>query len=117
MALHTKQKEKVIKKHQIHEKDTGSSEVQISILTEQIKQLTEHLRENPKDTHSRRGLLKMVSKRKALMDYFKRKNEEGYFALVTKLGLKKNRLLADKNKTKEQPEEDKKPPRPTRGKK
>ncbi|MFH1657144.1 MAG: 30S ribosomal protein S15, partial [bacterium] len=56
-----------------------------------------HLKENPKDNHSRRGLLKMVSKRKKLMDYLKKKNQESYASLVKKLGLKKNRSLADKN--------------------
>ena len=80
----------------INDKDTGSSEVQIAILTEQIKQLTKHLKENAKDNHSRRGLLKMVSRRKQLMDYLKRKNEESYLSLVKKLGLKRNRAISDK---------------------
>jgi len=96
MALTVKNKEKVIKKHQIHNKDTGSSGVQISVLTEQIKELAEHLKKNKKDNHSRRGLLKMVSKRKKLLDYLKRHNEESYSSLVKKLGLKRNRALIDK---------------------
>jgi len=95
----TKGKDKVISKHQIHDKDTGSSEVQIAVLTEKIKQLTGHLKEQPKDNHSRRGLLKMVSQRKKLMDYLKKKNEESYSSLTKKLGLKRNRSLADKKVT------------------
>jgi len=96
MSLATKEKAKIIKKHGIHEKDTGSSEIQVAVLTEQIKELTKHLKEQPKDNHSRRGLLKMVSKRKTLLDYLKKKNKESYLALTKKLGLKRNRALADK---------------------
>lgn len=96
MALHTKEKQKIIEKHQVHGKDTGSSEVQIAVLTEQIKQLADHLKNNPKDNHSRRGLLKMVSSRKKLMDYLKKKNKSKYQELTKKLRLKKNRSLADK---------------------
>jgi len=96
MAVITKEKEKTISKYRLHNKDTGSSEVQIAILTEEIKELTKHLKKNPKDNHSRRGLLKMVSKRKSLLDYLKKKNEKGYVSLIKKLGLKKNRTLADK---------------------
>ncbi|MCF7836066.1 MAG: 30S ribosomal protein S15 [Candidatus Marinimicrobia bacterium] len=92
----TKEKSKIISKYQIHDTDTGSSEVQIAVLTEEIKNLTSHLKDQPKDNHSRRGLLKMVSKRKKLMDYLKKKNEEGYSSLTKKLGLKRNRALADK---------------------
>ncbi len=94
--LATKSKRKIIVKHQYHEKDTGSSQVQVALLTEQIKELTLHLKENPKDNHSRRGLLKMVSKRKTLMDYLKKNQPEDYKNLVKKLGLKKNRATADK---------------------
>ncbi len=94
--LATKSKHKIIVKHQYHEKDTGSGQVQIAILTEQIKELARHLRENPKDNHSRRGLLKMVSKRKTLMDHLKKNRPEDYKNLIKKLGLKKNRELADK---------------------
>ncbi|MBU1091308.1 30S ribosomal protein S15 [Patescibacteria group bacterium] len=98
MVKSTKEKGRVISKHQIHDKDTGSSEVQIAVLTEQIKNLTEHLKKQPKDNHSRRGLLKMVSRRKTLMDYLKKKNSENYSSLTKKLGLKRNRSLADKKK-------------------
>jgi len=94
--LTTTEKQKIIGRHRIHDKDTGSAEVQIAVLTEQIKQLTDHLKGQPKDNHSRKGLLKMVSKRKTLMDYLKKKDQEGYTALTKKLGLKKNRALADK---------------------
>ncbi|MDD5033060.1 MAG: 30S ribosomal protein S15 [Candidatus Pacebacteria bacterium] len=96
MSIPTKEKEKIIKKYRVHEKDTGSSEVQVAVLTERIKMLTGHLKENPKDNHSRRGLLKMVSKRKSLMDYLKKSSSEQYAETVKKLGLKKNRSLSDK---------------------
>ena len=96
MALSIKEKEKIMKKYGIHEKDTGSSAVQIAVLTEQIKQLTEHLKDQQKDNHSRRGLLKMVSKRKTLLDYLKKKDEKNYLSLIKKLGLKRNRSLVDK---------------------
>ncbi|MFC1751525.1 30S ribosomal protein S15 [Patescibacteria group bacterium] len=97
--LSLKEKKKIMDKYRINEKDTGSSEVQIAILTEQIKQLTKHLKENAKDNHSRRGLLKMVSKRKQLMDYLKKKNEESYNSLVKNLGLKRNRAISDQKTT------------------
>ncbi len=74
--LNTKEKQKIIEKTRPREKDTGSPQVQIALLTEQIKQLTKHLRENPKDNHSRRGLLKMVSKRKTHMDYLKKNSSK-----------------------------------------
>jgi small subunit ribosomal protein S15 len=88
MALTNKQKEKVTKEVKRHDKDTGSPEYQIALFTETIKKLTAHLKKNAKDFHSRRGLLKMVSKRKKLMDYLKSTNEKSYKALVKKLGLK-----------------------------
>ncbi len=69
--------------------DTGSPEVQVALLTERINTLTEHLKENKKDHHSRRGLLKMVGKRRGLLDYLKRNDLEGYRALIEKLGLRK----------------------------
>lgn len=87
--LTTRKKSNIIKKHKLHKKDTGSSEVQIAILTEQIKELTSHLKKHPKDNHSRRGLLKMVSKRKRLLDYLKTENEKRYNKTVKELGLKK----------------------------
>lgn len=88
MALTAKQKEKVTKEVKRHEKDTGSSEYQIALFTEKIKKLTTHLKKNKQDFHSRRGLLKMVSKRKKLMDYLKKTNEKAYKSVIKKLGLK-----------------------------
>ena len=71
------------------EGDTGSPEVQIALLTERIRDLTEHLKVNPKDHHSRRGLLRMVGQRRGLLQYYKKTNLEGYRALIEKLGLRK----------------------------
>lgn len=82
-------KAKVIEEFKVHESDTGSAEVQIAILTEQIKQLTRHLKKHPKDNHSRHGLLKMVAKRKKFLDYLKKEDEERYKKLIKKLELKK----------------------------
>ena len=69
--------------------DTGSPEVQIAILTARIKELTEHLKDHPKDHHSRRGLLKMVGQRRGLLAYLQKKDLEGYRALIAKLGIRK----------------------------
>ena len=69
--------------------DTGSPEVQVAILTARIQELTEHLKENPKDHHSRRGMLKMVGQRRGLLEYLKKKDIERYRALIEKLGLRK----------------------------
>ena len=69
--------------------DTGSPEVQVAVLTARIQELTEHLKENPKDHHSRRGMLKMVGQRRGLLDYLKKKDIERYRALIEKLGLRK----------------------------
>ena len=71
------------------EGDTGSPEVQIAILTERIRELTEHLKANPKDQHSRRGLLMMVGQRRGLLTYLKKSDLDGYRALIEKLGLRK----------------------------
>jgi small subunit ribosomal protein S15 len=87
--LKPKKKSKLIDEYKIHEKDTGSSEVQIAIFTKQIEELTKHLKKHPKDNHSRRGLLKMVMKRKRLLDYLKKEDEKRYKKVVKKLGLKK----------------------------
>lgn len=87
--LTNKEKEKVIKKFKTHDKDTGSPEVQIALLTEEIKRLTLHLKTHPKDNHSRRGLLKMVSKRKALLDYLKREDPKKHAKITGDLKLKK----------------------------
>lgn len=86
--LKSRTKKKIIEKHQIHEKDTGSPEVQIAVLTEQIKKLASHLKDNPKDNLSRRGLLKMVSKRRALLNYLKKNSEKRYEGALKKVGLK-----------------------------
>lgn len=86
----TKQKKsRIIKEHKIHETDTGSVEVQIAILTEEITKLTAHLKKHPKDNHSRRGLLGMVSKRKSLLEWLKNSNEKNYNKITKTLGLKK----------------------------
>ena len=73
----------------IHDKDTGSSEVQVAILTERIKNLTEHLKTHKKDFGSRRGLLSMVGQRRNLLKYIKNKNEDRYINLINKLGLRR----------------------------
>lgn len=83
------QKQKIIYKYKLHKQDTGSAEVQIAILTEEIKRLVRHLKGHSKDNHSRRGLLMMVSKRKTMLDYLSRENERRYKAVIKKLGLKK----------------------------
>ena len=82
-------KAKVIDEFKTHEKDTGSPEVQAGILTEQIKKLTLHLKKHAKDNHSRYGLLKMVAKRKKLLDYLKKEDEKRYETLIKKLEIKK----------------------------
>ncbi len=82
-------KTEVIESNRIHEKDTGSPEVQVAILTARITELTEHLKAHKKDTHSRRGLLKMVGKRRSLLDYLQKKDVERYRALIAKLGIRK----------------------------
>lgn len=87
--LQSKTKQKIVVSHQTHEKDTGSAEVQIALLTTQIKELTDHLKKHPKDNHSRRGLLKMVSKRKKFLTYLARVNQKSYSGLIKKLGLRK----------------------------
>ena len=87
--LTTKQKEKLIKSFQDHDKDTGSASVQNAVLTEEIERLALHLKKHPKDNHSRRGLLKMVAKRKNLLDYMSKNDERKYNSLVRKLELKK----------------------------
>jgi len=81
-------KEKIIKKYKTHKTDTGSSDVQIAVLTEEIKRLTNHLKSHPKDQSSRRGLLKMVVRRKRLLEYLAKDAKRRYNALVKKLGIK-----------------------------
>ena len=85
----TEKKAEIIKEFGRTPNDTGSPEVQVALLTERINTLTEHLKENKKDHHSRRGLLKMVGKRRGLLDYLKRKDIERYRALIERLGLRK----------------------------
>ena len=87
--LAVEDKKKLIESHRKHEKDTGSPEVQIAILTARINQLTEHLKTHAKDHHSRRGLLIMVGKRERLKNYLKKKDLERYRAIVEQLGLRK----------------------------
>ena len=89
MALEKEDKNKLIEKFRLHEKDTGSSEVQIAILSEKISYLTEHFKVHKKDHHSRRGLLKFVSQRRRLLDYLKTKNIERYKNVIDALGIRK----------------------------
>ena len=83
------EKTEIIQKYARHEGDTGSPEVQIAVLTKRINDLTEHLRQNKKDHHSRRGLLKMVGHRRNLLNYLQKKDVERYRAIVARLGLRK----------------------------
>jgi small subunit ribosomal protein S15 len=87
--LTPEEKEKVIKKYKLHETDTGSPEVQITLLTEEIKKLLLHLKKHSKDFHSKRGLLKMVSKRRRLLGYLKKEDIRRYNSLIKRIGLKK----------------------------
>ena len=89
MTITAERKEALIKDHARAEGDTGSPEVQVAILTDRIKTLTEHFKTHAKDNHSRRGLLMLVNKRRSLLDYLKRKDEARYQALIAKLGLRK----------------------------
>jgi len=89
MALIKDKKQQIIKGYRVHESDTGSPEVQIALLSEKIAKLTGHLKTHKKDNHSRRGLLQMVNKRRRLLTYLKRKDEERYNFLIEKLDLAK----------------------------
>ncbi|WP_126426470.1 30S ribosomal protein S15 [Brevibacillus marinus] len=89
MAISQERKNQLISEFRTHENDTGSPEVQIAILTENINNLNEHLRTHKKDHHSRRGLLKMVGQRRHLLNYLKNKDLARYRALVEKLGLRR----------------------------
>ena len=89
VMLRKEEKTAIINANRTHETDTGSPEVQIAILTERINVLTEHMRANPQDKHSNRGLLKMVGKRRSLLDYLQKKDVERYRALIAKLGIRK----------------------------
>jgi len=83
------EKEKIIKKYKLHETDTGSASVQIALLTEEIKRLVLHLKKHPKDFHSKRGLLKMVAKRRKFLKFLKEENPRQYTAILKKLGIQK----------------------------
>jgi small subunit ribosomal protein S15 len=87
--LDTGTKEKIVGDYRTHEGDTGSPQVQVALLTERINQLTEHFKTHKKDNHSRRGLLKMVSQRRSLLDYLKRRDIEKYHELINRLGLRR----------------------------
>ena len=87
--LTPEEKTKIIQKYKLHGKDTGSPEVQAALLTEEIKRLLFHLKKHSKDFHSKRGLLKMVAKRKKFLNYLKEEDEKRYQAILKKIGLKK----------------------------
>jgi small subunit ribosomal protein S15 len=89
MALASQTKEDLIERFRTHPTDTGSPEVQVALLTERINGLTEHFKEHKKDHHSRRGLLQLVSQRKRLLEYLKRKDVARYKTLIKALGLRK----------------------------
>jgi len=89
MSINLASKQEVIAEHKRSENDTGSVEVQVALLTEKVKELTEHLKEHKKDFQGRRGLLMMVGKRKKLLGYLKNENVERYRTLIEKLGIRK----------------------------
>jgi small subunit ribosomal protein S15 len=89
MSVTAERKQKLIKDNARNSGDTGSPEVQVAILTERINNLTEHFKTHAKDNHSRRGLLMLVNKRRSLLDYLKREDDERYNALIAKLKLRK----------------------------
>ena len=89
MAQTTDVKEKIINNYRLHENDTGSPEVQVALLTSRISELTEHFKTHTKDHHSRRGLLKLVGRRRRLLDYLKGKDLERYRTTIERLGLRK----------------------------
>ncbi|MBI2624743.1 MAG: 30S ribosomal protein S15 [Candidatus Nealsonbacteria bacterium] len=87
--LTPEEKTKIVKKYKLHESDTGSPEVQVALLTEEIKKLLLHLKKHAKDFHSKRGLLNMVGKRRSLLDYLQKENARRYNGIIKKIGLKK----------------------------
>lgn len=89
MSITAEQKQEVIKKFETTKGDTGSPEVQVAILTTRITNLTDHFKSHKKDNHSRRGLLVMVNKRRSLLDYLKKTDEQRYLKLIQALGLRK----------------------------
>ena len=88
MPIASNKKNEIIDSNKLHEKDTGSSEVQVALLSERISYLTEHFKTHKKDHHSRRGLIIMVSQRRKLLKYLKRKDEKRYKAIIKKLGIR-----------------------------
>jgi small subunit ribosomal protein S15 len=89
MATAKETKEQILRDYRTHDSDTGSPQVQIALLTQRINELTDHFKTHKKDNHSRRGLLKMVSQRRSLLDYLKRKDIEQYHTIVERLGLRR----------------------------
>lgn len=89
MALAEERKQEIINGYRTHESDTGSPEVQVALLTARIAQLTDHLRNHPKDYHSRRGLLMMVGQRRRLLNYLSNKDIERYRSLIARLGIRR----------------------------
>ena len=89
MATPTETKETILTNYKTHDADTGSSQVQIALLTQRINELAEHFKVHKKDNHSRRGLLKMVSRRRKLLDYLKRRDIGEYHTIIEKLGLRR----------------------------
>lgn len=89
MALNAEQKSTIILDNKLHEKDTGSSEVQIALLTKRVTYLTEHFKTHSKDHHSRHGLLKLVSKRRKLLDHLKKEDLGRYQSIISKLGIRR----------------------------
>ncbi len=89
MSITLERKQELIKEYATKEGDTGSPEVQVAILSERISNLTEHFKTHAKDNHSRRGLLKLVSQRRRLLDYVKSRNQERYQTLINRLGLRR----------------------------
>ena len=87
--LSTRQKKTIIKEHQTHEKDSGSAEVQVGLISKRIDELASHLKKHAKDNHSRRGLINMVSKRRKLLSYLQNNEPKSYSSVIKKLGLKK----------------------------
>ena len=93
MSLTIKEKTKIIKEVGENEKDTGSSEVQIALLSKEIEKLVSHLKKHPQDVHSKKGLITMVIKRKKMLAYLKKNSEKRYSAVIKKIGLKKYQMI------------------------
>jgi len=89
LLISTQQKRTIVDEHRTHESDTGSPEVQVAILSQRIKELTEHFQTHKKDHHSRRGLLKLVSQRRRMLNYLRGQSPERYQTLITRLGLRR----------------------------